>query len=196
MQMERVYAAGAFAVREKRFDAVARVATEKVRDGRTGLIEPWLVTTQRVARHNDFMRTVDAQRPEHTWLIGRALEAVGENDWLAPDAHPDDEGIATSLCEFDLLASLACMNDVGDTDPRYALGNFAGWFSERTDPIALTLLDEQSPVRQAVCPRDDEFLAKALAVIEHVAQTRWGVLMPAWDGFEDPEVRELIATVP
>lgn len=195
MMLERLYAVGALLVRDGRLDLVRAVATQAVRS-RRGEVPFLIANIQRQARRGNFMHLIDGGRPLHTWVLSRAAEAADRNHWLVPDMLGDDDRLTTSLCEFDVLCELAAMSTSGGPSSRLVFGNFAGWFSERTDPIVAELLDRSSGARAAIFPQDDQALADALRLIEHSGQAGWGSVMPPWDGFEDERIRRFLGAHP
>jgi hypothetical protein len=185
MQLERLFPVGALAVRSHDWDTVRSLATAPVRGvGRLG--PHWLRAAQRAAEREDAFNRYAQPRPARVAVISLALDTVGRLPRLAPDVATDDEALTTSLCEFDLLATLATLDTDPDAEGTLDTANFAGWFSHRTDPIVLELLDERASVRRAIYPRSDAELAEALLVVARRAAA--GDMSGTWDGFEDPRV--------
>lgn len=187
MQAERATAVGALAVRERDWDQVRRLATVPLRAGR-GSLPFWLLGAQRFAERTDTVSRYAPDRPRQTAVLSLAQDAVARVPHLAPDLLPDDQLLVTSLCEFDLLHALAVMNATGRVSERLVPGNFAGWYSERTDPLVVELLDEDAAPRQAVYPRANEDLAEALFAVEHAVARGWGAYGSPWDGYEDERI--------
>lgn len=191
MILERLQAIGAFAVRSGRFDLVRSIALRSTRSTRRA--SPlWLDDMQRRAAKADLYRDGVHQggATRRVWPLSRAHDAVEHNPRLAPDLLPDDEYVMTSLCEFAFLADLAAIDHMETA--RFTTANFAGWFSERTDPIVVDLLDPESDVRKAIFPYDDAELAAALVAIRDRAAQRGSPLGLPWNGYEDPRVVEFI----
>jgi hypothetical protein len=125
-------------------------------------------------------------------VLSRASEAAGRNRWLLPDILADDDVLITSLCELDLLCALAATDEEGTPNPRVMFGNFVGWYSNRTDPLVVELLNDQSQVRRDVFRGDDRQLATALEVLAQRALYRWGGFGPPWDGYEDERITSFL----
>lgn len=185
MQLERLFPVGALAVRCHEWDVVRVLATAPVR-GRGRLGPHWLRAAQRAAEREDAFSRYTRPRPARTAVLSLALDAVGRLPRLAPDVTADDEALTTSLCEFDLLATLTTLAAEPDAATTLDTANFAGWFSHRTDPIVLELLDERAPIRRAIYPRSDRELAEVLLVMARRAAA--GDMSGTWEGFEDQRV--------
>jgi hypothetical protein len=95
----------------------------------------------------------------------------------------------TSLCQFDLLAALTAIANSESHHASIVHANFAGWFSQRTDPIVVDLLNPASDVRHAIFPGDDTELAEALVALAQYAGPRYGI---PWDGYEDERIVEFL----
>jgi hypothetical protein len=187
MLLERLCAVGGFLVREARFDLVRLLATQRVRASGSG--PPFLLAhIQRSGERQDFLRVLDRHRPPHVWVLSRAGDAAARNRWLVPDILADHDRLITSLCEFDLLCALAATDEAGTRGAPVMFGNFAGWYSNRTDPIVVDLLDGENPARQNMFRGDDRQIAIALKFLAHEARDRWGEFDVPWDGYDDERI--------
>lgn len=192
MQLERMYPVGALLVRERAWWLVEILATVRVR-GHPGSPPFWLLSAQRAAERGGTLRTYAANRPGNSTVISLAYDAVARNEHLTPDLEPGDEALTTSLCEFDLLHGLAAIHAAGERSERLVPGGFAGWFAARTDPLVVELLEEHTPLRDAVFPQEQPALAQAIELSAQVAARGAAGFMAPWTGFEDRRIVSFLA---
>lgn len=193
MMLERLQAIGALTVRAGHFDLTQALVLQSTRTARRA--SPlWIMDMQRRATSADLYRdgAHGGGAPRYVWPLSRARDAVQRNSRLAPDVLPDDEYLMTSLCEFAFLADLLAVDRLGSHRAVIAGGNFAGWYSERTDPIVVDLLDPESNVRQAIFPKSNAALAEALTTIREYAARSGSVTGPPWDGYEDRQIIDFL----
>jgi hypothetical protein len=141
------------------------------------------------ARSGLFTRR-DQDRTIELSLLSFALDVVREESCLRPDAEPNDERLLDSVCQFDILASLAAVADADSVDTRFYYTSFARFYTSRSQPAVSRLLRDPE-MRKAIFPKSDEFLALALIEINHQA-TRERFRYAGWDGFDDPSIGAFI----
>ena len=78
-------------------------------------------------------------------LLGRALAHASRLDCLRPDLLADDDRLLSSICQFDLLASVAGISQGRRVGSAFFCPNFARYFARRSEPAVRALLDDPRP---------------------------------------------------
>jgi hypothetical protein len=161
--IERVYALGSLAVRQERWECVRLLATQLptslTRDGyETNWLRHALTASSRARQFN---REQDGRTIEVS-LVSLANTMNQKLTCLRPDGlSPDDDALLTSVCQFDVLANLACIDDAGSLDSKVFYTNFARFDERRVAPIVERLLRDDT-MRASIFRRPDAELATAL----------------------------------
>lgn len=180
--LERVFALGALAVREERWDAV-RSLTVQLPPGlaQGGYEVNWLRHGITMAsRANQFRQETDGGRTKDLSLLSLAKGVIERLGCLRPDLLDGDaDPMFTSLARFDFLFNVVAIGAARTTAGKAFYPSFARLRQERIQPIADRLLRE-SEFRQTLFPFSDEDLSTALTAIgERATHEGW-----AYDGFE------------
>jgi hypothetical protein len=123
-------------------------------------------------------------------LVSVARVAVDEEPCLRPEVPAGDELILDSLCQFDFLAVLAAIDEMGSTDTRYYYTNFAAYYTRRVEQLVVALVRHER-VRDVIYPRPDAELAEALATIDRLAAHE-AFQYGGWDGFTNREITSFL----
>lgn len=182
----RVEALGALAVRLKKWAAVAYLATR--RPELRGLIDhygSWI-------RHAVTMAARSNQLSEaNSDLVARARKCSIGLPVLRPDLSGDSDHLTTSLCQFDALAGLAVLADQWGKDTSRFYPSFAKYYSRRSDPAFLLLINNDE-ARQEIFPLGDEQLADAINAIQYRSEQESPLYFSALGGTLDDRVREFV----
>jgi len=190
--VERVMAVGALAVRQRDWAAVRDLALQAPRGGDhpNGRIEGhygnWLRHALTHAARANLLDEDHQGRKVPVSLLGRALANASRLDCLRPDLLADDDRLLSSICQFDLLACVAGINQGRRVGSAFFYPNFARYFAHRSEPAVRALLDDPS-ARAALFPESDQDLADVLRALDEQAQ-REGFAFSGWMGFEDPRI--------
>jgi len=134
------------------------------------------------------------QRASGVSLLSLALQDVARVPALRPDLEARDELLLTSLCQFDILACLAAIDAPGGSAGGTFYPNFAWFFSARSDPAVVMLLDDHG-ARAVLFHGDDEELAAALRDVASAARGE-SFAVGAWTGYEHPRIHQFLAEHP
>jgi len=189
----RVQALGALVVRRAQWQTIPKLVLQQPKVHNSDYWQNWirhaLVTAARAGLLKD---SANEQAGLSPLLL--AQEHIVRLPWLRQDLAREDEQIITSLCQFDLLYCLTAYAG----DPRHRLSeflpSFARWFSVRTDPAVVAVIDDPD-VRKAVFPMGDQELADALRALGELARS---ISFPfgGWEGYEDRRILEFLQTYP
>jgi hypothetical protein len=81
---------------------------------------------------------------------------------------PSDDQVLTSIAQFDVLSSLAAIDEAHTTDQRVFYTNFARFRQERIGSAVERLLTDDA-MRAEIFRGNDRELAEALAAVGHLA---------------------------
>ena len=145
----------------------------------------WLRHALTEAARANLLGTEPNQRGGSVSLLNLALQHVRGSPSLRLDLPPEDEGLLTSLCQFDMLGCLAELAAHGDFYP-----SFAQFYAERSDPAVLVVLDDET-ARSKIFPGSDSDLAAALRSIGDVAHHQ-SFAFSGWQGYEHPRIQAFL----
>lgn len=189
--IEHVFAVGGLAVRLEQWNAVRQLAVAKGTGNDFDFYPSWLrhgltmaARTGKLVQDGDDGRRVDVS------LISRAATRVAGLRCLRPDVPEDDERILNSLCQFDALAALVVIEEMGKVDSKGFYTNFARFYAERTEPALVRLTTDQK-MRSILFPSSDEDLAIAIAGLNEYARSE-GFRYAGWFGFEDQIIKSFL----
>lgn len=191
MVIERIFAAGGVAVRQHRWGQVRALAVQKGRGDDFRFYGSWLrhgLVMAARAGHLDVRNEQGRQISLSLMLLaqGHAQQLPA----LRLDLAADDDDLLSSICQFDLLAALAAIDDSDDLDDRSWYTNFARFDWSRAEP-ALERLITDSDARAAVFPRSDAELAEAVQQISGQAKSETFRYM-VFSRWQSPSVVELL----
>jgi hypothetical protein len=195
MVIERVYALGALAVRRQQWEAVHDLALQRghgyeFRAERFAYTS-WLRHAVTMAARTNLFR--DENNAELS-LLALALSHVREEACLRGSLPADDERLLNSLTQFDVLAALVAIGDARAADSHYFYTSFARFYSHRSEPAIVKLLENEE-ARAALFPLNDDELATALRAIDRLAMSE-GVRFSGWHGFTNPQILEFLKAHP
>lgn len=186
----RVLALGALAVRKKDWRSVNELARQRPEEVRQQDYFSWI-------RHAGVMaaRAGLAGSPGNnpgTPMVAQALDLARRVPCLRPDVASTDEGLLTSLLQFEFLACCMALSG-GDEEPRYSCTlNFAFWHSWRVEPAALNLIEDPA-IRAVLFPVDNPTLARVLSALDQAA-TKVAFAVNGWYGWRDSSVTHFLKT--
>jgi hypothetical protein len=179
--LERVFALGALAVREERWDA-ARALMIQLPPGlvQGGYEANWLRHGITMASRASHLRKEGDGRTKELSLLSLAKGVIERLECLRPDLQSEDsDPMFTSLARFDFLFNVVAIGEAKTTAGKVFYPSFARLRQERIQPVADRLLHSPE-FRQVIFPLDDEDLAIALIAIgERATHEGW-----AYDGFD------------
>jgi hypothetical protein len=181
----RVQALGALTVRMAEWQVIPTLVLQRPAVHDADYWQNWIRRGLVMAARAGLLKDTDNERAGLSPLL-LAQEHIVRLPWLREDLRPEDESVITSLCQFDLLYCLTAYAG----DPRRRLGeflpSFARWFSYRSDPAVVAVIDDPA-VRAAVFPLGDQELADALRALGEQARL---ISFPfgGWTGYEDSRI--------
>lgn len=189
--IEHVFALGAMAVRLEAWDAVRTLTLQLPKPlAEDGYDKNWLRHALTMAARADHLQEEkDDGRRVDLSLLSLARNVFVRLKCLWPDGtEPDDDAVFTDLAQFDLLANLIAIDEVGEAEGRVFYPNFARFRQERVQPIADRVVGDPD-LRGVLFRNGDQVLAKALLEVgNRAANEGW-----RFDGFESWE-HTLVAT--
>jgi hypothetical protein len=189
----RVQALGALAVRQKQWPTLREVVLQRPDVYQADYWQNWIRRAMVMAARAGVLHDPDDERAGISPLL-IAQEHIVRLTWLRPGLSPDDDGIITNLCRFDLLY---CLTAYG-ADPKRRLGeflpNFARWFSHRSDPAVVEVIEDPA-LRKAIFPYSDQELADALRLLGEQARMM-SFPFGGWTGYEDPRITAFLQRFP
>lgn len=190
----RVMALGALAVRMRRWPEVRQLVLRRGQGYEWIPGRIWLTHASVMAARSDLLVKRTASGATETLsVIALARREIERLACLRPDHGAGDEAILDSLCQFDLAANLILIDDEGGPGRGGAL-HFARFYTTRSEPLVLALIEGGS-ARQALFPRPDDELANVLRVLgEQAGQQAWRYA--GWDGFEDQRILRFLQAHP
>jgi len=181
----RVQALGALVVRRSEWQTIPKLVLQRPKVHEADYWQNWIRRGLVMASRAGLLSDPENARAGISPLL-LAQEHIVRLTWLRQDLQPEDEGVITSLCQFDFLYCLTAYAG----DPKRRLGeflpSFARWFPQRTDPAAVAAI-EDPVVRQAVFPLSDQELADALRALGEQARLM-SFPFGGWTGYEDPRI--------
>jgi len=75
-------------------------------------------------------------------ILSIARDHAVNHECLDSDVAPDSELIMDSLCQFDFLTGIVAIGDLGTPDSRAFYTSFARFYSSRTEPIVVRLIED------------------------------------------------------
>jgi hypothetical protein len=166
--IERIYALGALAVRQRAWSAV-RTLTQQLPEKVDDYYGNWLrYSLTMSARAQHLTDRQDGQEIEVS-LLSRIRSDAADITCVRPD-DVDDDQFLTSLAQFDVLANLVAIDSSGRADGGVLYPNFARFRQERIQPIVDRLIAD-TEMRQILFPRNDDDLAVALSALAQVARS-------------------------
>jgi hypothetical protein len=181
--IQRACALGALAVRLQGWDAIAKLVSQRGQDRDFDYYYNWFRHALTMAARSELLHESRDGRQVSTTLISHALKTIDQVPCLRPDASPGDEAILNSLCQFDLLVSVATISQAYPKNDGDFYPNFARYYSERATPAARMLIVD-STLRSLLFPRDDHALASALRQVDSLARQE-GARFNGWWGFRE-----------
>lgn len=191
MVVERLVAMGGLAVRREDWNAVRTLAMQRGH-GRDfdsdGFRYPsWLRHAVTMAARSNLFREQQGDRVVEVSLLSLALGHIRRNPCLRPDLPEEDERLLDSLCQFDVLAALMAIAETRSVAMRVFYTNFARFYSHRTEPAIVRLIEDRE-MREIVYPLGDDDLAVALRALNARASEE-GWRFAGWDGFLDERIQ-------
>lgn len=184
----RVEALGALAVRRRDWPVVRKLADRQPTDGHDtwGMYAGWLRHALTMASRNNLL----GSQSNMNGLLALAHNVVREVPSLYLDvATAENDGILTSLCQFDFYACLIGIDRFGSGQGSY-YPNFALFYSHRITAATITLLTNPE-ARHELFKGNDALLAQALRTVDEAAR-REGFNYAGWHGYEDQRVNPWI----
>jgi hypothetical protein len=184
--LTRAYGIGALAVRLRAWWAVPLLATPRpaTRDFETYWLS-WL-------RHAQVQGSRRGISDQQVGVIAQAHNEVRRLASLRPDVAEDDDRVLASLCQFDLLASVAVAAARGKITSASYYPNFASYWTSRTSPAFELLVQDRAVRREIADGLSDEDLAVVLAFILNTAFREAGSFGGGFGGIEAGEIREFL----
>lgn len=184
--LSRAYGIGALAVRMRRWWAVSIIATPKpgVRDFETYWLS-WI-------RHAQVQASRSGVLDKQTGIIALAHNEVRRLSVLRPDVVEDDDRVLASLCQFDMLSSVAIAAARKKIDSSSYYPNFAPYWTGRTAP-AFELLVRDPDARRAIA---GDLSAQDLAIVMmfiSITASREAIMLGGFHGIEAEDVLRFLA---
>lgn len=181
----RVQALGALVVRRAQWQTIPQLVLHRPKVHNSDYWQNWIRYALVMAARAGLLKDSQNKQAGLSPLL-LAQEHIVHLPWLRQDLVREDEEIITSLCQFDLLYCLTAY--AGDPRQRLSefLPSFARWYSDRTDPAVVAVIEDPA-VREAVFPMSDQELADALRALGEQARA---ISFPfgGWEGYEDPRI--------
>ncbi|GHF04184.1 hypothetical protein GCM10017786_42480 [Amycolatopsis deserti] len=177
----RVYALGALAVRLKDWAVVRSLAERRPQGAPFDYFGSWLRHALTMASRAYLFETED-----RAGLLARAHNVVRGVAALRPDRAADDPAILTSLAQFDVYGAFVVIGTRGGADSQNFYTNFARYYTQRSAPAFVTMVDDPE-VRRVLFDGDDRLLAHAIAELDRMAQKE-GFEYDGWSGIREPSV--------
>lgn len=189
--IEHVLALGGLAVRLESWSAVRRLALTKGTGRDFDFYPTWLrhALTMASRAHKFIAQGEDGRRIEQS-LISLAGTRITALPCLRTDVAEEDERILNSLCQFDALAAIVAIDEMGKPESKGFYVNFARFYSERTQPALVRLITD-SDMRSTLFRGSDRALAIAIAALDEQARNE-GFRFAGWWGLDDPILREFL----
>ncbi len=184
----RIHALGGLAVRLRDWPAVRALATQSPdSDSLRHDFGSWLQHAPVMAARANLL---DPPGEKEAGMISKAVRVARTVSSLHPDRGPDDEAVVSSICQFDVLACLAVIDNRQNLAPGNFFPSFIRYRSRRAEPAFREIVSDPE-IRRAIFRGDDQLLADALGELLRYAnmQSFWH---PAWDGMNDPIARRFI----
>lgn len=177
--LAHLYALGAFLVREQLWASAARVARLEPTQTSSGFWQTLLrkaeVKTARAGVGIDVNGTRIGLIERSKGLSSRLFELIDSDITL-------DES-TNLLAQFDVYRGISLLTGSSDEEPLKAYPNFAFYYSKRSEPAFLNILETPS-VRAAFFSGSDDQLRVAFRRMSKVAITE-SFAFQGWDGFTD-----------
>ncbi|RKI51416.1 hypothetical protein D7X55_34075 [Corallococcus sp. AB049A] len=189
--IERVMALGALAVRAEDWESVKLLATTSPPNkGNASFYPSWVRHGLTMGyRQNAFSRASD-DRTATVSPINLARNLIRTEACFRPDLPSEDEGILTSLCQFDTLGAISTAAASGKVDTNIWYPCASHFRTDRSEPIVERLLSDKA-MRSIIAPCSDDDLAIILDWIDR-ASTKEGFNYFGWDGFSSKPIRSFI----
>lgn len=178
--IRRVYALGALAVRSENWEAV-RMLTLQVPRAMDEYEKNWLRHALTMAARAQHLKEHRDGRTVELSLLNLARADAARLDCLRQDGV-DDDGLLSSLAQFDVLSNLVAIDGSGDASGRDFYPNFARFYASRVNAIVHRMLLDPE-MRELLFRRGDQDLALALRSVGALAR-REGWLSDGFDGWE------------
>lgn len=189
--LEHVMALGALAIRLENWTAMRSLALRRGTSRDFEYYPTWLRhALTSAARGNRLTQEQGDGRRIDVSLISLAATRVAGSRCLRPDVAPDDDCVLNSLCQFDALAAVVVIGEMGKPDSKGFYTNFARFYSERTEPAFVRLITDDE-MRVQLFRGTDEDLAVAIAALNEYAQKE-GFRFSGWWGFNNEALRSFL----
>ena len=140
--IERVMALGALLVRLERWDGVRQLVFRPRPNGDSERYPSWIRHGTTMAARSGLLIRDEGERRLELSLLSLAREHAIKHECLHSDVDPGSESIMDSLCQFDFLAAITAIGDLGTADSRAFYTSFARFYSARTEPIVVRLIED------------------------------------------------------
>lgn len=189
MVLQRLVGVGAVAERLKKWDAIRYLVLQKGRGFEADGYLNWYRHALTQASKANLLNRDQVGKVRQEPLLTFAQLQAERLTCLRTDVI-DEEELLDSLCRFDILASIVGIDNAGLPDDSAFFPNFANYFSRRSTPAIMALLDDEN-MRKALFRGTDIELAEALLAIQEVA-FKQSSRINGWNGFRDDTVTGFI----
>ena len=184
--IERVYALGGLATRHQDWETVRKLAVVTPRVSGANYYRAWLRHGHIMAARANLLQDAENKQTGVSILRLALNHAVRLPD-LRPDLGPGQEdALLTSLAQFDILANLAVIDEVGKVEGGTIHPHFRRFYAVRTDPAVVRVIEDPE-ARRVLFDRSDQELADALRALTEIGSHEF-FLISGWDGFEDQRI--------
>jgi hypothetical protein len=167
--LDRVYALGALAVREERWNVVRRLVLQPA-TGEGTYYKNWLRQALVTAsRAQQLVEHRGGERIELSLLTLARADAARLGCLRSDGISPDADEIMTSLAQFDALYNVVAIDAARGTAGGVFYPSFARFYSHRVTPVVERLLADPE-MRGQLVAMDNPGLASALNAIDALAQ--------------------------
>ncbi len=185
MIVVRVTALGGLAVRQRRWSVLPELVLRRGEGYEWIPARYWLDHGRVMAARGGLLEREKNGQTVNLPLLALVRREVDRLACLRPDRHGEDEEILNSLCQFDFVASLIAIDRHANVRAA-SYPNFARFYTRRTEPIVVQLI-EGGDLRETIFPPSDQDLADVIRALDQQAgQESWRYA--GWDGFEDRRV--------
>jgi hypothetical protein len=190
LELTRIYALGALAVRLGDWEAVRNITLQRP-DKMDEYWKSWLRHDHVMLGRAHHLKEEQEGREVAISLLSLARAEISRLHCLRADGTAaEDEAILTSLAQFDFLSNLVAIDGAGEAASSIFWPSFSRFRQDRIQPAADRLLVDQE-MRSQVFGRGDDDLAIALASIGKVAMND-GFRYDGFNGWEHTKVGEFV----